>query len=267
MPAPFIFSRLAGLLFSLGLAIPVAALSSGTAQAQEPEFFDVPWAQDQWTYGRPMDLSQLRYCVDLRDPDWEVAAAIADAIARGLLLEPVRYVVETGITVTDDITMLYAIMLQHCDLHMGFKLIPAGYESWVTLTRAYYETQYAFVAADPNTRALADVPPTRPIGVTLGTSGHLGLLSYLRLLPDTQRWPTFPMGNDALGLAALLNGTVDVALVWAPTLWAVQRADPAYAGLHAIDPAPCSPRSSASAGSCSPTRRSCARSSMRRSPP
>ncbi len=39
----------------------------------------------------------------------------------------------------------------------------------------------------------------------------------------------------------LLNGTVDVALVWAPNLWAKQREDPAYAGLHVIDPTPLPP--------------------------
>jgi polar amino acid transport system substrate-binding protein len=219
----------------------MSALWAGQVRAQEAEFFDVPWANNQWTYGRPLDLSQLRYCVDPRDPDWEVAAAIADTIARGLLLEPQRYVVETGIVATEDITRLYEIMLQHCDLHMGFKLIPDGYESWVTLTRAYYQSQYAFVAADPNTTALTAVSHARPIGVTLGTSAHLGLLSYLRLLPAAERWPIYPMGTDDLALAALLDGTVDVALVWAPSFWARQHADPTYAGLHIIDPNPVQP--------------------------
>ncbi len=78
------------------------------------------------TIGRRLDESQLRYCVDKRDPDWEVAGAIADAIAAGLLLEPVRYVVESEIAV-EDITKVYARMLEHCDVYMGFKLIPEGY--------------------------------------------------------------------------------------------------------------------------------------------
>ena len=144
-------------LAASALAILIAVWP-GPVWTQEPEFYDVPWADNQWTYGRRLDMSQFRYCVDPRDPDWEVAAAIADTIARGLLLEPVRYVVDTGITVTEDITRIYEIMLLHCDVHMGFKLIPQGYESWITLSRAYYETQYVFVAADPNFRALADVP-------------------------------------------------------------------------------------------------------------
>jgi len=224
----------------LALAVPVAALSPGPVSAEEPEFYDVPYAPGQWNFGRRLDESQLRYCVDRRDPDWEVAAAIADAIAQGLLLEPQRYVVERKFVI-EDITKVYAIMLEHCDIHMGFKLIPGGYSNWATLTRSYYEAQYVFVTADPDIHALADVAPARPIGATMGTSAHIRLVSYLTALPAEDRWPTYPMGTNDRALEALLNGTVDVALVWAPNLWAKQRQDPAYAGLHVIDPSPLPP--------------------------
>ncbi|MCC6735463.1 MAG: transporter substrate-binding domain-containing protein [Bauldia sp.] len=235
--------RRAAPLVLLALAALAAIVAPRPAASQEPEFFDVPWAYNQWMFGRPMDMSTLRYCVDTREPDWEVAAAIADTIARGLLLESQRYVVDTPVTVADDITRIYAIMLEHCDLHMGFKLIPEGYDTWVTLTDAYYVSQYVYVSANPDVRQLGDVPRDRPIGATIGTSGHLGLLTYLRTAGTGQRWPIFPMANDDLALQALLNGTVDVALVWAPTLWAKQRSDPAYAALHAIQPNPVQPTS------------------------
>ncbi len=218
----------------------MAALAPGPVSAQEPEFFDKPYAEGQWTYGRRLDESQLRYCVDRRDPDWEVAGAIADAVALGLLLEPQRYVVESNV-VLEDITRLYAVMLEHCDVHMGFKLIPGGYPNWVTVTRPYYETQYVFVTADPDVHALADVAPTRPIGATMGTSAHLRLVTFLAALPAEDRWPTYPMGTSDVALESLLNGTVDVALVWVPTLWAKQREEPAYADLHVIDPTPLPP--------------------------
>lgn len=225
---------------ALALAVPVAALSPGPVSAEEPEFYDVPYAPGQWKFGRRLDESQLRYCVDRRDPDWEVAAAIADAIAQGLLLEPQRYVVESKIVI-EDITKVYAILLEHCDFHMGFKLIPGGFSNWATLTRSYYEAQYVFVTADPDIHALADVAPARPIGATMGTSAHIRLVSYLTALPAEDRWPTYPMGTNDRALEALLNGTVDVALVWAPNLWAKQRQDPAYAGLHVINPSPLPP--------------------------
>ncbi len=222
------------------MALLAFMVSPSVASAEEPEFFDRPSAPGQWNIGRRLDESQLRYCVDQRDPDWQVAAAIADAIAQGLLLEPQPYVVDSQI-VMQDITRVYAVMLEHCDMHMGFKLIPQGYPEWVTLTRPYYEADYVFVTADPEVNALADLVPTRAIAATMGTSAHLRLVSYLTALPVQDRWPTFPMGTNDLALQSVLNGTADVALVWAPSFWAMQQSDPAYADLHVVDPTPLPP--------------------------
>jgi polar amino acid transport system substrate-binding protein len=223
---------------ALTLALPLAAASPRPASAQlQPEFFERPYAPGQWNIGRRLDESQLRYCVDKRDPDWEVAGAIADAVAQALLLEPQRYVVESQVVI-EDITKVYGVMLEHCDLHMGFKLIPQGYGNWVTLTRAYYETRYDFVTGDPDINALADLAPGHPIAATMGTMAHIRLVSYLTALPADDRWPTYPMGTNDLALESLLNGTADVALVWAPSLWAKQRENAAYGDLRAIDPKP-----------------------------
>ncbi len=240
MPFAFAFPRLAGPLLALALAVLAAALPPGPVSAQEPEFYEVPFANGQWNIGRRLDESQLRYCVDQRDPDWELAADIADAVAGALLLEPQRYVVES-VFVSDDITKVYKIMLLHCDVHMGFKLIPGGYANWITLTRPYYESQYVFVAADPDIHALADLAPGRAIAATMGTSAHLRLVSYLTALSAEDRWPAYPMGTNDLSLESILNGTVDVALVWAPSFWAKQRDEPAYADLHVINPNPLPP--------------------------
>ncbi|MBM9594056.1 substrate-binding periplasmic protein [Roseitranquillus sediminis] len=236
MKSPAAFAPLVVPLLALVLALAKPA----PAAAQEPEFFDRPYTQNQWTYGRRLDESQLRYCVDRRDPDWEVAGAIADAIARGLLLEPQRHVVE-GSIVLEDITAVYEILLKHCDMHMGFKLIPQGYPTWVTVTRPYYETRYVYVTADPEIASLSDLEPSRPIGATIGSQAHLRLVSYLSALPRDERWPTYPMGTADLALGSLLEGTVDAALVWAPTLWAKQREDAAYAELRVIEPRPLPP--------------------------
>lgn len=225
------FARLAALALAALMTAPVPAL------ALEPEFYDVPFADGQWNIGRRFDESQLRYCVDTRDPAWEVDGAIADAIAQALLLEPQRYVVESEI-ITEDITKVYALMLEHCDLHMGFKLIPSGYADWSMLSRAYYETSYVFVARDPALHSLSDLPPKRAIGATGGTSAHLRLVSYLQALPAASRWRAFPMGTDQVALDSLMDGTVDVALVWAPSFWSRQQSDPAFADLRVIDPAP-----------------------------
>lgn len=240
MRVVFAFLRLRSVAFT-AFAVLLLTLMPGPAFAQaDPEFFEVPYADKQWEVGRRFDESQLRYCVDKRDGDWEVAAAIADAIAGALLLEPVPYVIESDL-IQEDITRVYALLLKDCNIHMGFKLIPEGYGNWAMLTRPYYETQYVFVTADPNLASLAQLAPGRKIGATIGTSAHVRLMSYLIALPAEQRWPTYPMGTNDLALESVINGTVDVALVWAPVFWAKQRSDPAYAGLRVIDSSPLPP--------------------------
>jgi polar amino acid transport system substrate-binding protein len=241
LPFATAWPRLAGLFLALALAVTALLPAPALAQ-QEPEFFDVPFAPGQWNLGRRLDESQLRYCVDRRDPDWQVAGAIADAIAGALLLEPKPYVVESDI-VLEDITRVYALMLEHCDIHMGFKLIPDGYADWITLSRAYYEAQYVYVTADPNLRALADLPPDRPIGAAIGTTAQVRLVTYVSAQPPEKRWPIYPYGTNDLALSLLLKGDVSVALVWAPSLWAKQQADPAYAKLRVIDSRPLPPTS------------------------
>ena len=241
MAIAFSFGRLAGSLLALALTVPLVGLLPAPASAQlEPEFTDIPYDPQQWTLGRPLNESEFRYCVDRRDPDWEVAGAIADAIAGALLLQPQRYEVESRIII-EDITRVYRIMLEHCDIHMGFKLIPEIYPTWIALSRPYYEAEYVFVTADPNVHSLADVAPSRPIGATGGTVAHIQLVRYLTTLPAASRWPTYPYGTSALALQALLDGTIAVAVVWAPDLWARQKADPASAALRVIDSSPLQP--------------------------
>lgn len=227
--------RSAGLL--LALALPAFAFSLVPVAAQEPEFDQVPYADKQWELGRRMDESEFRYCIDQRDPDWEVAGEIADAIAQALLLEPKRYMVESQIVI-EDITKVYGVMLEHCDAYMGFKLIPDAYPDWATVTRAYYEGRYDYITSDPAIHALADLPPLQPIVATGGTAAHYRLMSYIFAQPAEARWPVFPMGTNELALDSVLNGTARVGLVWTPSLWARQQSDAAYAKLQVIDPRP-----------------------------
>jgi len=241
MPPGIVLQRFARAALLLALAGSISGILPAPAAAQmEPEFFDQPYAPEQWTIGRRLDESQLRYCVDPRDPAWEVDGAIAEALARILLLEPKRAVIGSDFIV-EDLTRIYEVLIKQCDVVMGFKLIPDGYPNWVVLTRPYYETNYAFVASARGMRELADLAPGRPIGATLGSSAHIRLVSYQFGIPAARRWPTFPYGTDDAALSSLLGGTVDVALVWAPSFWAKQRTDRAYADLRAIDPKPLPP--------------------------
>jgi len=237
------FLRLTGALLAVVLSSLMALFSSvGVVSGANPEFYDVPFANNQWKIGRRVDESKLRYCIDRRNPDWELAAEIVETVAGALLLEPQQYVVNSDI-VDDDITRIYAIMLEHCDIHMGFKLLPGHYAEWITLTRSYYQAEYVFVTADPALLKLADLAPSRAIGPELGTSAHIRLVSYVKALPANDRWPIYPMGTSELMLKSLLDGTIDVGLVWAPTFWAKKRQDPTYEKIHVIDPSPLPPTS------------------------
>ena len=243
LPFAHAFLRLTSSLLAFTLTVLVVVLSlGGSVSADDPEFFDVPFANNQWNIGRRVDESQLRYCIDRRNPDWELAAEIVDAVAGALLLEPHRYEVESDF-INEHITKIYAIMLEHCDILMGFKLIPGGYDNWLTITRSYYQAEYVFVTADPDVLTLANLAPTRAIGPIMGTAAHVRLISYIKTLPTEDRWPIYPIGTSELLFKSLLNGTIDVALVWAPTFWAKQLQDPVYADLHVIDPTPLPPTS------------------------
>ena len=114
------FQRLTCPILAITLTVLVVVFSpSDSVLADDPEFFDVPFANNQWNIGRRVDESQLRYCIDRRNPDWELAAEIVDAVAGALLLEPQRYEVESDF-INEHITKIYAIMLEHCDILMGF---------------------------------------------------------------------------------------------------------------------------------------------------
>jgi polar amino acid transport system substrate-binding protein len=179
----------------------------------------------------------LNYCVDERDPDLPVAKEIGRAVAQALLLQPKEHAIGQN-TVGEDIDNLYRVFLETCDVFLGFKLISDAYPQWLAITRPYYRTSYVLATADAGLQSLADLPKSKAIGATIGTGADLRLIQYLQALPAEQRWSRFPMGSDELALGAVVRGTVGVALVWGPSFWALQKSDPAFAGLRLISPKP-----------------------------
>jgi polar amino acid transport system substrate-binding protein len=185
----------------LGIAVIAALACCGgpyAALAQE-----TPFVPDEWKYGRRQDGSTLQYCLDVRDPDLPVARRIGKAIAEALLLTPKPHEIGQN-AIGEDIDNLYRVFLETCDVYLGFKLMP---------------------------RSLA-------IGATIGTSADIRLIQYLQALAPDDRWSRFPMGSDELALGALMRGTVGVALVWAPSFWALRQADPAFANIRIISEKP-----------------------------
>ena len=142
--------------------------------------------------------------------------------------------------VTAGWTTLYTHLLQDCDVYFGFKLIPSAYPGWLALSRPYYASTYVLAVTDPSWSSLADIPTDRPIAAAIATTADFNLIKYIESLPADHRWQRFPMGTNENALAALKAGTVAAALVWGPAVWALQQADPGYAGVRLIstDPLP-----------------------------
>src|SRR5262249_52610826 len=191
-------------------------------------FAQTPFVIDEWKFGRRQEASTLHYCVDARDPDFPVARKIGAAIASALLLQGREHVIGENV-VGESIDSLYRVFLETCDVYLGFKLIPGAYPEWMKVTRPYYRASYLLTTTNAGWRSLADVPKTQPIGSTMGTNADLRLIQYLQALGAAERWARFPMGTDKAALKALTSGTVGVALVWGPALWAAQRSDSALA--------------------------------------
>jgi polar amino acid transport system substrate-binding protein len=174
-----------------------------------------PFVQDEWKYGTRQDGASLHYCVDERDPDLPVARKIGE-----------------------DIEQLYQVLLETCDVFLGLKLIPDAYPDWLTITRGYYRGAYVFATANADWKSLADVPRRQVIGGTVGTSADMRLIQYLAALKPAERWTHYPIASDEAALRDIADGKLAAALVWAPSFWALQKSNPAFAKLRIIVPNP-----------------------------
>jgi polar amino acid transport system substrate-binding protein len=217
--------------FALWPAI-VLALLTGAAQAQ-----DVPFVENRQQFGPRQEPGVLRFCVDHRDSDWEIAQQVGAAMAEALLLRPVEVPIEDQI-VTLDLDELYRVLLEDCDVHLGFKLLPQAYPPWMMLSRSYYSASYVLAVTDPSWRSLADVPAGQAISSTIGTAADLLFASYVLNQPVDRRWRRLPMSTDRAAIDAVVSGTSVAALVWAPGLWALQQSGEVPSSVRLIPTAP-----------------------------
>src|SRR6202051_4492758 len=184
-----------------------------------------PYVQDEWKYGRRQDGAALHYCIDERDPDRPVARKIGEAIAGALMLEPKEHVVGEDWS-GENLDQVYQVLLETCDVFLGFKLIPDAYPDWLIITRGYYRGAYVFVTADADWKSLADVPLSRVIGGTIGTSADIRLMQYLTALKPAERWTHYPVASDEAALRDVVEGKLAAALVWAPSFWGLPDFEP-----------------------------------------
>jgi polar amino acid transport system substrate-binding protein len=214
-----------------------AALLAWLLACLMPALAQTPYVQDEWKYGRRQDGATLHYCVDERDPDLPVARKIGAAIAGALLLEPKEHTVGEDWS-GEDMEQIYRVLLETCDVFLGFKLIADAYPDWLTITRGYYRGSYVFVTANADWKVLADVPHSQVLGGTIGTSADIRLMQYLTALKPAERWVHYPIASDEAALLDATNGKLAAALVWAPSFWQLQKANPGFAKLRTIAPKP-----------------------------
>ena len=226
---------------------------------------ETPFVVDQWRFGTRESVAALSYCIDARDPDWPVARRIAEAVAGALLVQPKEVLIAADRATAnlggDEIDTLYRTLIERCDVYFGFKLVPEAYPGWIAITRPYYRSTYAFVAAEPGWSALSQLPATRAIGATIGTSADLRLTQYLLAAGSGPHWDKYPMDSDESALRGVLRGTLGAALVWSPARWAFARTEPDAARLHTLAPDPL-PIATASVGAILLSRQSFLRSSL-----
>jgi polar amino acid transport system substrate-binding protein len=223
-------------------------------------FAQTPFVQDEWRFGTRQDGATLHYCVDERDPDLPLARKIGAALAGALLLEGKEHVIGEDWS-GEDIEQIYRVLIETCDVFLGFKLIPDAYPDWLTITRGYYRSAYVFATADVQWRTLADVPRAKTIGGTIGTSADMRLIQYLEALKPAERWTHYPIASDEAALRDVVAGKLAAALVWAPSFWALQKSDPAFAKLRTIASSPL-PDASADVGAVLLTRETFLRTNL-----
>lgn len=168
-----------------------------------------------------LDGSNLTFCVTTGSAIEGFERDVATAIAGSLLLEPVFVEVTSDFPMyeeTDLMTTVYQLLNERCEAYVGFNVVPDTYPTWLALTRPYATVPYTFVVVDERYTALADVPKDRPIGTPIVSVAESAYIAYASVTPATERWQRFPYADEELMLRRLLDGTIEGAFFWEPSL-------------------------------------------------
>ena len=142
-----------------------------------------------------------------------------------LLLQPKEYLIGENVVGEDARRDLYdtSDVLGTCDVFSASSWCRTPIREWITITRPYYRGSYVYVAADPAWKSLADMPTTRAIGATIGTSADLRLIQYLLALRAGRALEQLPDVDPTRRRSRRWRtGRSASALVWAPALWALR---------------------------------------------
>lgn len=178
----------------------------------------------------------IRFCVDTREPEWELHRDIAIAIAEALLLDVDFF--EFGFDYAEAArnfqgvpeNLLFIFLGDECEAFLGTRMSDISiHPEWVLTSRPYFTSGHVIAGLsqevlDP--AAVLDNPDGPKVGIALGSPMNSSIaLNY----PDTNR--RVYRTEDQL-LAGLLNGEVDAGFFYEPRLSALTDGDPASVGLE-----------------------------------
>jgi polar amino acid transport system substrate-binding protein len=231
------------MLRSAALAIPLLlAATAGIAQSDVP---DVPseLLQDR----RHLSGESITFCLNVNGRLVEFDRAVATALADALLLKPgfkeinpPRFTAPLDYRVSLELPELYIFLTADCDAFVGWPLSSA-HPSWMIYTRPYYDSPFVFVTTNSAYKSLSDVPPGTVIGTRLLSVADTAFATYIATLPQDKQWRRATYLYDQLTVERLLDGSIDIGMVWQPTLDALTGGDPESKGLRIIPSAPFQP--------------------------
>lgn len=166
--------------------------------------------------------SEIRYCIDRRNPNWEAHEAIAEEIAFNMGRPSEIHVAYKESDRTDGYQPAasrqeFLVMLaRYCDAFMGLPGsttaafdYPADEE--MLASRPFYTARFVLVSRDASVERLSDLGDDEPLGL------HGRGVPYMLLMDTRPDSVTVARYNSSSGIiSALDNGEIDHAVVYGP---------------------------------------------------
>ncbi|MEX2536808.1 MAG: transporter substrate-binding domain-containing protein [Trueperaceae bacterium] len=218
-------------LIAVLIASLVAVLMLGRVLAQEPNL-PPEWFPDR---APSVEGEAISFCVDARQPGYELHRALAQAIGDILLLEAILVDVDRTVTTEAEFEHLYVDLIDRCTAYMGFKLYPGAYPNWLIFTRPLYEARFVAITRPNGAERLEELPPGTPVGAVQGSMGDIRFLTFNNAQRASERRQRLPLGTPTLALAALSDGVVEALIIWEPWWAALEGSNPDYAEFRLLD--------------------------------
>jgi len=188
----------------------------GLAAAQVPA---VP--QELLDPRRRLAGDEVVFCLNEKSLTREFDERVAHEIANVLVLQaeiyPVDYSSFPLFNPEEFYFFLYIDLINNCDAFIGLNTSVPTYPDWIVPTRAYATVPYALMTGH-DVDSLGELPAGTRIGSLMNTIGDTAFIAYNLSLPAERQWMRIPYGQIDVMMRHLLDGTIEAALAWEPTL-------------------------------------------------